>query len=135
MIAWIWAVTLTVADLARAVEFYETILGLQKKYVYNDYAGFDCGGMEIGLKTWGERESPRKGEPCMDLLVADVDETYQVLRARGVEFTEDPQDAQWGGRIASFLDPDGHTLTLTQMDWPRYFAVAARGSPVADAPR
>ena len=59
MITRVWAVTLTVADRGRAVHFYGAKLGLQKKYEYRDYAGFDCGGVKIGLKTWGERESPR----------------------------------------------------------------------------
>ncbi|MFQ6118214.1 MAG: VOC family protein, partial [Candidatus Bipolaricaulia bacterium] len=45
----IWDVTLTVADLKRAVQFYGDTLGLQKKYEFSDYAGFDCGGIELGL--------------------------------------------------------------------------------------
>jgi len=49
----IWDVTFTVSDLRRAIWFYEEVLGLQKKYEFKDYAGFDCGGVEIGLKTWG----------------------------------------------------------------------------------
>jgi len=36
MISRIWAVTLTVADLQRAVAFYEDVLGLKKKYQYRD---------------------------------------------------------------------------------------------------
>ena len=31
-----------------------------------DYDGFDCGGVEIGLKTWGKIEKPRQGEPCIN---------------------------------------------------------------------
>ncbi|OQX92436.1 MAG: hypothetical protein B6D58_02940 [candidate division Zixibacteria bacterium 4484_95] len=73
MIKRIWDITLTVSDLGRAVSFYENILGLQKKYEFRDYAGFDCGGVEIGLKTWGELEKPRKGEPCINFIVDDID--------------------------------------------------------------
>lgn len=47
----IWDITLTVKDLKKPVEFYEKILRLQKKYEFKDYAGFDCGGVEVGLKT------------------------------------------------------------------------------------
>ncbi len=60
MIRRIWDVTLTVSDLKKSVQFYGEILGLQKKYQFSDYAGLDCGGVEIGLKTWGEKEPPRK---------------------------------------------------------------------------
>ena len=58
-------------------------------------------------------------------MVADIDESCRALRAKGVQFTKEPEDAQWGGRGASFLDPDGHGLQLTEMDWSRYFAANA----------
>ncbi len=122
MIKRIWDVTFTVSDLRRAIWFYEEVLGLQKKYEFKDYAGFDCGGVEIGLKTWGGLEKPRKGEPCVNFLVEDVDEVYKTLRQRGVAFLKDPDDTPWGGRIALFTDPDGNLLQITQIDWKRYFA-------------
>jgi catechol 2,3-dioxygenase-like lactoylglutathione lyase family enzyme len=125
MIRRLWDVTLSVADLDSAVKFYEKILGLQKKYAFKDYAGFDCGGVEIGLKTWGEREEPRKGEPCLNFLVDDADGTYRALKGKGVRFIEEPTEAQWGARIALFLDPDGHLLQLSQVNWGEYFAASA----------
>ena len=125
MIKRIWDVTFTVSDLRRAVRFYEEVLGLQKKYEFKDYAGFDCGGVEIGLKTWGGLEKPRKGEPCVNFLVEDVDEAYKTLRQRGVAFLKEPDDTPWGGRIALFTDPDGNLLQITQIDWKRYFAACA----------
>ena len=121
----IWAVTLTVSDLTRTVDFYERVLGLVKKYEFPDYVGFDCGGMELGLRTWGGLEPARQGEPCIDLLVDDVDEAYRVLKARGVKFTKEPLDTVWGSRIALLADPDGNTLQLTQIEWGKYFAACA----------
>jgi predicted enzyme related to lactoylglutathione lyase len=125
MLKRIWAVTLTVPDLAQAVEFYERVLGLPKKYEFPDYAGFDCGGVEIGLRTWGGLEQPRQGEACIDLLVDDVDEAYRTLREKGVKFTKEPLDTVWGSRIALLADPGGNTLQLTQIDWGKYFAACA----------
>ena len=95
------------------------------KYQFADYAGFDVGGVELGLKTWGELEPPRKGEPVVNFLVDDVDRACQELSARGVKFTKGPEDTPWGGRIALFEDPDGNTLQLTQIDWKRYFSACA----------
>lgn len=125
MIRRLWDVTLSVADLDRAVQFYEATLGLQKKYRFKDYAGFDCGGVEIGLKTWGEREEPRAGEPCLNFLVDDLDASYHELKGKGVRFTKEPHTAQWGARVALFVDPDENTLQLSQVDWKQYFAVSA----------
>ncbi len=125
MIRRIWDVTLTVTDLSQAVAFYRDLLGLPLKYQFPDYAGFDVGGVELGLKTWGGKEPPREGEPVVNFLVDDVDRAFQELSAKGVRFTKGPEDTRWGGRIALFQDPDGNTLQLTQIDWKKYFSACA----------
>lgn len=124
MVNRVWAVTFTVTDLERAADFYENILGLTRKYQYRDYAGFDCGGVEIGLRTWGGGEEPRAGEPGVDLLVDDIDEAFDRLKRAGVRFQSKPIEAAWGARIATFTDPDGNSLQLVQIDWRKYFAAA-----------
>ncbi|RKX20475.1 MAG: hypothetical protein DRP26_01615 [Candidatus Zixiibacteriota bacterium] len=125
MIKRIWDITLTVSDLGRAVSFYENILGLQKKYEFRDYAGFDCGGVEIGLKTWGELEKPRKGEPCINFIVDDIDKSYNYLKEKGAYFTEAPKDTQWGARMTTLTDPDGNILQITQVNWGKYLSACA----------
>ncbi|MCD6444854.1 VOC family protein [Candidatus Bathyarchaeota archaeon] len=119
----IWDVTLTVKDLKRDVEFYEKVLGLQKKYEFGDYAGFDC--VEVGLKTWGGLEKPHRGEPCVNFLVDDIERAYKVLRENGVGILDGPKDTQWSGRIVVFLDPDGNTLQFTEINWGKYFKACA----------
>ena len=94
MIKRIRDITLTVSNLRRAVDFYENVLMLQKKYEYRDYSGFDCGGIEIGLKTRGELEKPREGEPCINFVVDNVDASHQALEAKGVAFVKKPEDTQ-----------------------------------------
>jgi predicted enzyme related to lactoylglutathione lyase len=125
MIKRIWDITLTVADLRIAADFYESVLGLQKKYEFKDYAGFDCGGIEIGLKTWGKLEKPRDGEPCINFVVDDIEAAYRALKEKGVAFGGAPEDTQWGSRMAVFTDPDGNSLQITQINWPKYLAVSA----------
>jgi len=126
MIRRIWDVPLTVKDLERATRFYGEVLGLPKRYAYKDYVGFDCGGIELGLKTWGELGPARAGEPVINFLVDDVDATYERLRAKAVCFTQEPTQAAWGGRFARFVDP-GNTLKITQVDWQAYRATGAKG--------
>jgi catechol 2,3-dioxygenase-like lactoylglutathione lyase family enzyme len=125
MIKRIWDITVTVTDIRKATDFYENVLGLQKKYEFKDYAGFDCGGIEIGLKTWGDLEKPRQGEPCINFLVDNIDTSYQALTEKGVTFSEKPSDTQWGSRIAVFNDPDGNSLQISEVDWPKYLSVSA----------
>jgi len=38
--ATVWDLTLTVSDLAQAIEFYRGLLGLPLKYAFRDYAGW-----------------------------------------------------------------------------------------------
>jgi predicted enzyme related to lactoylglutathione lyase len=42
----------------------------------------------------------------------DVDYAYEVLQARGVEFTSPPEKQPWG-TFAQFKDPDGNTFVLS----------------------
>jgi len=126
MLLRVWDVTFAVSDLERAVDFYERVLELPKKYHFATYAGFDCGGVEIGLQT-GTVAGEQEGATCVDFLVRDVDEVYRVLRERGVRFLQEPHDTAWGGRVALFADPDGHTLQVVQIDWRAYFAACAPG--------
>lgn len=131
MLKRIWSITLPVSDLKRAIDFYEKTLGLNKKYEYGSYAGFDCGGIEIGLRP--TKKSNEKGGkenvPSLDFFVEDVDATYEALKEKGVEFTRGPHEEPWGAREASFLDPDKNILTIVQIHWQKYFEIAAKGYP------
>ncbi|MBN1452895.1 MAG: VOC family protein [Anaerolineales bacterium] len=127
MLQRIWDVTFTVSNLEKAVEFYENVLGLSKKYHFpKNYAGFDCGGVEIGLLP-GTPQRSREEMPCVNFQVEDVGESFRTLCGRGVHFIKEPQNTAWGGRIARFTDPDGNMLQLTQIDWRKYFTICAQG--------
>lgn len=126
MIKRIWGITFYVSDLKRAASFYENTLGLEKKYEYSDYAGFDCGGVEIGLIP-REKLGSKEDAPLINLVVDDVDEVYAALKEKGVKFVQEPHEEPWGGRTAKFLDPDGNTLELLQISWEKYFNAAVKG--------
>ncbi|MFN2420343.1 MAG: VOC family protein [Gemmatimonadota bacterium] len=42
----------------------------------------------------------------------DLEKTYQELRAKGVEFSQEPQTADWG-TAAIFKDLDGNVFVLS----------------------
>jgi predicted enzyme related to lactoylglutathione lyase len=120
----VWDVTFTVSDLAHAVGFYEEVLGLPRKCEFSNYAGLDCGGVEIGL-TPGNVAENQEGSPRVDFLVQNVDEAHRMLSGKGVQFMRGPHDTVWDGRIALIADPDGNVLQLVQIDWTRFFAASA----------
>lgn len=128
MIKSVWGITLPVSDLKKAVAFYEKILKLNKKYEYSSYAGFQCGGVEIGLRLGRKEKSRIDDEPSVEFFVDDVDAAYQELKRKGVNFVKKPHDEPWGGREASFSDPDGNLLEIMQVDWKKYFEVSLKGA-------
>ena len=107
-----------VTDQDRALEFYTQKLGFR---VLTD-APFD------GHQRWIELSIPR-AETRVVLFTADdhkkmiggfmnftfvtdnVEETTRELKARGVEFVQEPQKADWG-TMAIFQDPDGNKFLL-----------------------
>jgi len=54
------------------------------------------------------------GEPNFYFFVADVDEVYATLTARGVSFDGPPADMPWGHRLAVLRDPEGRRVCLAQ---------------------
>lgn len=59
-------------------------------------------------------EAVAKGAmPPLVLVVEDCQAAYQVMRERGVEFTQDPI-ARYGSVDASFRDPSGNGWKLVQ---------------------
>lgn len=129
MIKTVWCVTFYVSDLNKAVEFYEETLGLEKKYEYSSYVGFECGGVEIGLipkLEEGEQVSPVS--PSVEFIVDDVDKAYEHLKRKGVKFLKELHDEPWGGRQATFTDTDGNILEIVQINWEKYFDASAKGA-------
>jgi metallothiol transferase len=129
MIKTVWCVTFYVSDLEKSKEFYEKTLGLEKKYEYSSYVGFVCGGVEIGLIPKPEKEKKvNPFSPTVEFLVDDVERVYNELKQRGVKFIKELHEEPWGGKQATFTDPDGNVLEIAQINWKKYFDVAAKGA-------
>ena len=129
MIKTVWCITLCVSNLEKAAKFYEEILGLERKYEYSSYVGFECGGVEIGLTPkLSEGQKILPVSPSVGFLVDDVDKVSRELKKKGVKFIKELHEEPWGGKKATFTDPDGNLLEITQINWKKYFAVSAEGA-------
>ena len=123
-------VALGVADLERAVAFYEETLGAERIATFDPpgLAFFRLGPVRLLLERVGDAAP---GSGVLYLEVGDIDASHAALAARGVAFTSGPhlihRDAagdfgapgveEW---MAFFEDPDGNALAL-----------ASRVAPVA----
>jgi len=93
-----------VSDLKKSAAFYEDVLGLEKLTEWPASAIFDVAGVALGVEF--------KAKPDVCLLVDDVDKSYRNLKDKGVKFVTEPKDQPWGGRDATFVDPDGNILVI-----------------------
>ncbi len=121
-------VTLNVADIDRAVDFYLR-LGLRQIVADTDYARFIC---PHGNSTFSilKSDTPVTPGAVVYFECENLDVTVDALKQRGVAFDGDPVDQKWLWREAHLSDPDGNRLCL-------YFAGDNRLSPpwVLDPPR
>jgi predicted enzyme related to lactoylglutathione lyase len=103
-----------VTDIEQAVSFYRDALGLKIKSEWSNYVVFDLAGtVTLALMLGGKKER-REGAPNIYLAVENVDEEYERLKTKGVDFVEPPKKQYWGGYAALFADPDENLLYLTQ---------------------
>ena len=75
--------------------------------------------LELGLQV--SRQQRLTADPETRAHVStptgDVDRIYADARSKGVVFNSEPQDQDWGARVANPRDPDGNNLYL--LKWLR----------------
>jgi predicted enzyme related to lactoylglutathione lyase len=114
LIARVDFVGLSTKDLAKAVEFYEQTLGLERSVYLEErsYAEFETGNVTLSVidaEKMGLQHSVR-GQ-AIALHVQDVASARATLEGRGVEFQGDTFDTGVC-HMAFFSDPDGNPFML-----------------------
>ena len=114
----LYAVRIFAIRWADIVGFYRETIGLPEKFSNEamGWAEFDLGGPSLAI----QREDPNDEEAAalvgrflgISVSVADIDATYQSLKAKEVEFVGPPERQPWGGVLAHFKDPEQNIVTL-----------------------
>ena len=109
--------TVMVSDLTRSLEFYCDVLGFKRGSRYGDeFAECEAPGVKLGLHPGGKLPlKPHARHFSVGLQVADLTKAKKQLAAKGVTFTEAPEDR--GLSLAYFTDPDGNPLYLIEVKW------------------
>jgi catechol 2,3-dioxygenase-like lactoylglutathione lyase family enzyme len=112
-------VSVPVRDQDRALEFYTKKLGMRviTDSPYDDTQrwielGIPRADTKLVLFTTPEHERLIGGPLNITFVADDVVATAAELKARGVEFVQDPQKADWG-TAAIFKDCDGNLFVLS----------------------
>lgn len=114
-------VTLGVADLDRAIAFYEG-LGWERRGSVADgivwfktfaawvgLYGFAQLAADVGLEAPESLPTFRGSTLAINLYSEEaVDEAFAVVREAGARVVKEPVRAAWGGYSGYFCDPDGH---------------------------
>ena len=108
------AVTLAVADMARAVEFYET-LGFVRRSggPQSTFTSFAVGDQYLNVYVDGQGAG-RHGWGRIIFYVSDVDAMHARASRAGMTPQFPPRDADWGERYFHLVDPDGHELSFAR---------------------
>ena len=97
--------------------FYRDRLGLTPRTSKPDFINFDWSGLRLSVSVH-DRVSGASRDPfriMVNLLVDDIHAAHARLQQAGVVFARPPEAEEWGGLVASFLDPDGNLLQLFQL--------------------
>ena len=102
-------------------DFYRDTLALEARAVREDFASFnwhsgdpDAVRLNIGVHSEVLGRARDRLRFMLNFLVDDLDVAYDQLRALGVHFLRPPAEEHFGGRIATFEDPDGNLLQLLE---------------------
>jgi len=111
-------VTLGVADLGHARDFYLGLGWRTNAEPEDDVVFFQAGGMIVAL--WdrerlaadsGVEDGGGWGGITLAYNVrspAEADEVIEAARAAGARIAREPAETFWGGYSGVFVDPDGH---------------------------
>lgn len=106
-------VMLGVQSRERSIPFYRDLLGLKLQFEHEAFAFFDGGGVTLAIsEALAQAYSNRVGATEVVFGVDDVRGTYEALRAKGVQFVNEPRQVSGPMFAANFKDPDGHGLSI-----------------------
>ena len=112
---------------AAMAHFYRDLLGIAPRTSKPDFVNFDWNGVRLTVsvhdRVRGESRDPFR--IMVNLAVDDLGAAYARLATAGVVFTRPPEREEWGGQVATLLDPDGNVVQLFEL--PRPITSASTG--------
>ncbi len=112
-----------VSDVDRALDFFQTKLGLKLMFRPHEHMAFiDCAGVRLFL----EKAKDVSPASILYLTCADIGAATRELESRGVVFASPPhrisEQPAYDLWMSFFKDPDGHLLAL-EMQAPKGYAL------------
>ena len=102
----------SVSDLSKAKPVYAALLGIAPQADSEYYVGFDVAGQHIGLVPAGDTQD--LNPPVAYWQVADLEAKLAEVTEAGATVKDSPRNVGGGRVVATFTDPDGNVLGLSQ---------------------
>jgi catechol 2,3-dioxygenase-like lactoylglutathione lyase family enzyme len=96
-------------NVKRSLQFYTEVLGFDESWEWGDptdFGGVVKDDVEIFFCLNGQ------GNPntWLAIIVDDVDQYYEDIRAKGANILSPPESHEWNMREILVQDPDGHVI-------------------------
>lgn len=111
-------INITTSQMEAMSAFYGETLGLKQDPFSGGYEVTP--NVHIHLDTHSEVSGPTK-EPArvlVNFMIDDLAAEQAALEAKGVKFIRTAGVEEWGGKISTFLDPDGNYLQVMEFHMP-----------------
>lgn len=110
------AVILLVSDMNNSLKFYRDILGLPIKNQSQEWTEFFSSSTVLAIHPAKAKNRLRtEANMLVGFMVNDLDSTVKELNEKKVKFFKKPKEEPFG-KHAIIEDPDGHLISIAQID-------------------
>ena len=112
-------ISLSVADFARAKDFFTNVVGLEVKQVNSEFGWMELQGKDGGALLGIGQKNEQCGNmdqknAVISLTVDDIVATKADFEAKGVKFNGDIMEVPGQVKLASFADAEGNEFFLAE---------------------
>jgi predicted enzyme related to lactoylglutathione lyase len=103
-----------VSDIARARDWYTSVLGFAPYFDQPFYIGFNVGGYELGLQPIGSEATTKSEAVVAYWGVHNAPSALKQLLDQGATLHEDVQDVGSDIKVATVKDPFGNVFGVIE---------------------
>lgn len=105
-------ITIPSLDVIKATEFYKKLSLILIVDALPRYVRFECPNGDSTFSIHKVDQLPKGEGISIYFEVEDLDYEVNILKEKGITFTNEPEDKPWLWREAHLKDPDGNQIIL-----------------------
>jgi GNAT superfamily N-acetyltransferase/uncharacterized glyoxalase superfamily protein PhnB len=101
------------SDVAKSIDYYINVLQFDNHWTWDDPATFG-GVSKNAVDIFFCKECQGSPGTWLAIMVDNVDNYYESIKAKGADIPYPPETKEWGLREMLVKDPDGHIIRFGQ---------------------